>query len=301
MNWITRHLSYDYWHIGLMDVPIGSLLSTSALPEVRWLPMPPRGTFLADPFLVRINGQNTILCEAFDYRIGKGRIVAIPLAAPTTMEIVLDLPVHVSFPFPVEHNGHLYCIPETAALSEVCLYEVTDAPIRMRKVATLLNDISLCDPVVFRMEERWWLLGTDQRTDPSSTLLAWYADELTGPWRPHLRNPIKQDIGSARSAGTPFLEDGILYRPSQDCSHVYGGRTIINRVSRLTPAEFVEHPVAVVEPVHDGPFPNGLHTVSAAGSTTLVDGKARRYVFSSYLVFAHRYRRLWQMAKEQVL
>jgi len=198
----------------------------------------------------------------------------------------------VSFPFPVEHDGHLYCVPETAALGEVGLYELSGASTEMRKVATLLGGTSICDPVVFLFENMWWLLGTDLQAGPLSILCAWFADELLGPWTPHPRNPIKRDIASSRSAGTPFVVEGSLYRPSQDCSRTYGGRVVINRVSSLTPDEFEEHPVAVLEPEHNGPFSDGLHTISSGGSITLVDGKARRSVFSSRAVFAHRCRRL---------
>lgn len=297
MNWIKRHFYYDQWHVGVIDAPIESLLSMGSLPEIRWLPMPRQGVFLADPFLVRIDEQEVILCEAFDYRVGRGRIAAIPLARPAEMEVVLDPASHVSFPFPVEHSGHLYCIPETSALGEVGLYEVTGASTKMRKVATLLDGVSICDSAVFLFENRWWLLGTDLHAGKSSFLCAWYADELLGPWKPHPRNPIKRDIASSRSAGTPFVVGGSLYRPSQDCSGSYGKRVVINRVSSLTPDEFKERAVAAIEPDCSGPFANGLHTISSGGSITLVDGKERRSVFSSRAVFAHRCRRLGQMVK----
>jgi len=46
---------------------------------------------------------------------------------------------------------------------------------------------------------------------------------------------------------------------------------------QLTPIDFKEEAVAFIEPYIDGPFPDGIHTVSAVGDITLVDGK--RFVF----------------------
>jgi hypothetical protein len=53
---------------------------------------------------------------------------------------------------------------------------------------------------------------------------------------------------------------------------------VINRIVTLTPTDFQETPAAVVEPDPAGPYPAGLHTLSAAGSGTLIDSK--RLVFS---------------------
>jgi hypothetical protein len=85
-------------------------------------------------------------------------------------------------------------------------------------------------------------------------------------------------VRSARPGGTPFHHDGALYRPAQDCSVTYGGRIVINRVLRLSPTAFEEEPVSTVEPDPDGPFPDGLHTLSSLGNVTLVDGKRRAVI-----------------------
>ena len=73
------------------------------------------------------------------------------------------------------------------------------------------------------------------------------------------------------------MHDGCLYRPAQDCSRTYGRRVILNRITRLTPKVFKEEPEVVIEPYADSDYPHGIHTLSAAGGITLVDGK--RLVF----------------------
>jgi hypothetical protein len=111
----------------------------------------------------------------------------------------------------------------------------------------------------------------------NEALRIWHAPALTGPWTPHARDPVKVDRSSSRPAGTPFVRDGVLYRPGQDCSLRYGGRVVLNRVDTLTPERYTETPVAAVEPFAAAGFPAGLHTLSAVGARTLVDGNARRF------------------------
>ena len=100
---------------------------------------------------------------------------------------------------------------------------------------------------------------------------------------PHALNPVKMDVRSARPAGTPFIHKGVLYRPAQDCSNAYGGRIAINRVNRLTATEFDEETVKFIEPFIDGPFPDGIHTLSAVGDITLVDGKRERFIWQAFI------------------
>jgi hypothetical protein len=103
--------------------------------------------------------------------------------------------------------------------------------------------------------------------------------------------PAKIDVRSSRPAGTPFEHDGILYRPAQDCSEFYGGRVIINRVNTLTPIDFAEEPVAVIDPYRDGPYSDGIHTLSGAAGAVVVDGMRRVFIGRHPSMVAHKLRR----------
>ena len=48
---------------------------------------------------------------------------------------------------------------------------------------------------------------------------------------------------------------------------------VINRVTKMSETEFEEEQAAFIEPTADCPYPNGLHTLSAVGDKTVVDGK----------------------------
>jgi len=104
-----------------------------------------------------------------------------------------------------------------------------------------------------------------------------YADEITGPWTPHARWPVKIDVRGARPAGMVFDAGGRLFRPGQDCAATYGAGIALHEIQVLTETEFNETLVNVLTPDRSGPFPNGLHTLVHDGERFWVDGK--RFVF----------------------
>ena len=286
-SWLVQ----DHWNIGIVAQPIEDFLHPQRRQPIRWLPAPGRGRFVADPFGWVRDGQLTIFCEYLDYRDGVGTIGTFQSAAQPNDEFVPPVPVtigptprvHLSYPLVFEHEGQLLCIPETQGAREVALYAVERFPDKWVKIATLIDNIAVVDATLFRHEGLWWLAGaTDyDGVEPvessgvwmGADLRLWYADDIRGPWMAHPCNPVKTDVRSARPAGFPFVSDGVLYRPAQDSSKTYGSRVVINRVTLLTKTAFREEPVAFVEPDAKGPYPDGLHTLTAVGRMTLVDGK----------------------------
>jgi hypothetical protein len=275
----------DQWAVGVVDAEISKFASGAHVPTVRWLGPRLHDAFIADPFGLVRNGVAYVLAERYEFRTRKGVIVALELDGDRLSDprVVLELPVHLSYPYLVEHGGEVFCIPDTHQLRSILLFRATVFPWEWTRVATLVGGVAAADTTVFRHADRWWLLCADVAEDPlGNTLLGWYADQLDGPWRPHAKNPLRRDPGGSRPAGTPFTHAGRLYRPTQDCSVTYGAAVIVNEILLLTPTEFEERAVGRVAPDRGGPFPKGLHTLSSLGSRTLVDGKRR--VFSGAAV-----------------
>lgn len=271
-------LRHDVWNVGLVRAPIQAFLAPGFRPAVEWLPHPRRGTFLADPFGVMHRDRPIVLAEEFDYRMGLGRLSSVDLSEPPAARRprpVLVRPHHLSYPFLFEHEGEIFCVPETYQAGEVALYRADPFPHRWVKVATLLQGVRAVDSTVFRHGDRWWLTCTMQGPTENTDLYLYHAPDLLGPWTPHAANPVKTDVRSARPGGTPFWHEGSLYRPAQDCSRTYGGGITITRIVALTPEEFEEEPVTAVGPPKDGAFRAGLHTLSALGGVTLIDAKRR--------------------------
>jgi len=286
---LTRH---EEWCIGIVGAPIADFLDPTREKPVRWLRPPGDGRFIADPFGARIDDAVHIVYEDFRYSTSKGLIAtmeAIMEGPPRMPRVAIELPVPASYPYIIEDRGRIYCVPETSEAREVSLYRAVEFPMKWEKASTMLTGVAALDGTVFRHEGRWWLAHTDRDAGQYVHLFLWYASTLEGSWEPHPLNPVKSDVRSSRPAGTPFLHEGSLYRPAQDCSRIYGGRIVINRVSRLTPTEFAEEPAAVVEPFAKSPFPDGIHTISRVGDVTLIDSKRYRFIPSA-IPYVLRYR-----------
>ncbi len=281
----------DRWNVGVLDRPIHTLLEDQDVSGVRWLPrLPEKERYVADPAGVMVGDDLLMLVEDYDHAGNHGVVSAIRWSAPAgSSSAPVDGPTevvrfehHASYPALVEVAGEgttdgLWCLPENAGSKEVRAYRFDPVTLQLGDPLVLVADLAVLDPTVVRWEGRWWLFGTDRDRGSNTSLRAWYADRFEGPWLPHACDPLVVDVNGARGAGTPFVHEGVLYRPVQRCSPRYGAAVGIVRVDRLDPDGYAQTEVAVISPDPAGPFPDGLHTLSAVGGVTLVDGNVRRF------------------------
>lgn len=238
-----------------------------------WLP-DRRAGYHADPFPARRDGVSAVLVEDFAEASGRAAISAFvggPDAPWRLVEGVIEPGSHASYPFLVEADDELWCIPETARLGRVEAWRCRRFPDRWERSFTLLDEPVL-DPTVARWLGRWWLFGGRAGGVANTELWLWSADELSGPWRPHPLNPVKLDVTSSRPAGTPFVRDGRLIRPAQDCSSTYGGAVVLNEVVAMDDKRFEERVVDRLEPPA-GRYGGGTHTRSHGGGMIAIDAK----------------------------
>lgn len=273
---VTGVVAAPRWGVGVAARGPGSPLG--ALPRVTWLPERQQAGYFADPFPHRRDGVTAVMVEEFDERSALGVISALRQDGDRweLVTSVIDPGVHASYPFLVDVDDELYCVPETARAATVEAWRCVRFPDQWVRHATLLADVALLDPTIVEWQGRWWLFGTRRERNPDAELWAWHADHPLGPWSPHAANPLKVDVTSARPAGTPFVVDGALHRPAQDCSRGYGGAVTINRVDRLDEHGFDEHVIERIV-LDDGPYRMGTHTLSVGAGLVAVD--ARRRVF----------------------
>jgi len=280
-KWAERNFpARDVWGVGLVKAPLKRFLNGWPDDAVTvWLDNPAQGDY-ADPFAQRIDGRIVVFSEHVPRPGMRGEIVARELGDDDRLRnttSVLRLPIHVSYPFLIQQNGTRYCIPETFQANAVLLFRAIGDQPRWVFDRKLIDGFAAVDSSVIYHEQRYWLFCTrfaHEKDNPAiSELHIWHASDIRGPWSPHERNPVKIDRSNSRPAGTPFVHDGELFRPAQDCSRTYGEAVIINRVATITESEFAEDVIAVIEPRKDSPFPDGLHHLSAFGDVTFVDGK----------------------------
>lgn len=276
---------HEHWGVGIVDAPIESFLKPHDLPAATWLPSPSSRHYVADPFGLPDGGSPVLLVEAFDYLRRRGHVAAISTssAGPVDLQPVFPPDGHMSYPYMFTWRGDVYCTPESCAQRSVTLWRAVDFPHEWKRICTLVDDFPAADPSVVRHEGRWYLFCTDDDLGTDSNLHIYHAEELTGPWHPHVLNPVKTDARSARPAGTPFRVDDRLCRPAQNGSARYGGALVVNEVTALTPTTFDETVIARVGPDPNGPFPKGLHTLAAVGDKTVIDGKRETLVPQSLI------------------
>lgn len=301
--WVRRQvegvLLVEDWRVGVVRAPLHAFLRPDFRPRVHWLANGRRNTFRADPFVVSLGGTaRKLLLEEFDYIADRGVIVEMDLdgsgAVTSWPRTAIDDGMHKSYPFLLEHEDQVYCVPESWQRRGIFLHAFDRGELRWRPGVPIIKDFPAVDPTVLRHDGLWWLWCTNGDDEPDSKLFLWFAADLWGPWRPHPGNPVKVDVRSSRPAGRPFLHEGRLYRPAQDCSRTYGGGITINRVTRLSPTEFSEEPSVRIEP-WDRRYPRGIHTLVGDGSLTVLDGK--RMVFAPDLLRRRLTHKLSRLAR----
>src|SRR6185312_630686 len=146
--------------------------------------------FVADPFMIRTNGQFHLFFEAMERKSNRG---AIGLAESDDGKnwkykgVVMEENFHLSYPYVFAENGDYYMIPESAEDLSVRLYKASQFPDKWEHVGNLLSGYRYLDASVFRQQGKWWMFVA---TGSSNVLNLYFSDELERGWRPHPMNPV---------------------------------------------------------------------------------------------------------------
>lgn len=297
---VKKALFYtDYWNIGLANGPIEEFLKEEKPLEIEWFTNLPKNRFMADPFGMNFKGGQYIIYEDFRFDQGVGKIASFKLnnGSFVANEIVIDEEFHMSYPFLLEYEDGIYCIPETYQANQVRIYKAVDFPAKWKMEKVLIENYAGIDSTVFKFEDTWFLFSTNYNDGPHYNLNIHYAHNIFGPWHEHPKNPVKTDVRSARPAGTMFVHEGTLYRPSMDYSEKVEGRITLNRIIKLTTEEFKEEMHTMINPFEGTIYADKVHTLSQMGSFTLVDGAKELFVFSNFKVLKYKISRLFQKAR----
>ncbi|MGB8492031.1 MAG: hypothetical protein WCE64_13325 [Bacteroidales bacterium] len=253
---------------------------------------PGKDRFWADPFVIEKEGKYYVFVEEFIYSRNKGHIAVLELDSSgnlQTSSVIIDMPYHMSYPFVFKTDGTYYMIPETLDNMTIDLYRCTDFPYKWEYVKCIMDGISAADTSVIFHNGRWWLFTaideTDGRSGCDTELYLYYANDILAPqWTPHPENPVISDVRKSRPAGRVFINENIMYRPSQDCSIRYGSAFNLNRILSLDEERYQEELVYRIEPEWDRDL-RGAHTFNYDGGMTVIDGyyMRRRPLFKAFL------------------
>ncbi len=242
----------------------------------------PADAFWADPFPVQTDDTTVIFVEEAKHSDRRGRIAVLYLDKDGHVvghRVAVERPYHMSYPFVFRYEDDFYMIPQATNEGQVEMLRCVDFPSAWEPHSVVLSGGKYSDTSIIEHDGRWWLFTTPGSKGilPLDDLLVFYADNPFGPWVPHKRNPVISDARYARPAGRPFIIDGKLLRPAQDCSYGQYGRAItIREIVTLTEDEFVERDYKRIDPDWM-PGLSKTHTFNFAGNLLVLDGCRRRW------------------------
>lgn len=200
-----------------------------------------KAKFIADPFLIYDSGTFYMFFEVFSTLTLKGDI---GLAESndginwTYKQIVLEESFHLSYPCVFKYENEYYMIPETNAVHSVRLYKAHDFPFNWSFEKTLLDGVGFVDSTIFYYNDTWWLF-TESENDYS--LYLYFSDTPFDDWVEHPRNPIiSQDANISRPGGNVIVNNGRIFRYTQDCYPTYGNQVWVFEITELTRNTYAE-------------------------------------------------------------
>jgi hypothetical protein len=198
--------------------------------------------FVADPFMIPVNGVWHMFFEVLNQHTNKGEIgLAMSLNGRdwAYQQIVLAEAFHLSYPYVFEWQGEYYMMPETLQAKSVSLYKAQSFPTRWSYLRPLVKGC-YADPSIFRFGGRWWMFACSTPYQHDELRL-YSAKELSGLWNEHPKSPIVQgNKRAARPAGRVIVLGDKIVRFAQDCIPEYGTQVRAFEISQLTTASYVE-------------------------------------------------------------
>lgn len=250
--------------------------------SVHWLSANKRNSYRADSFAFDQGDHLLLLFENYNYRQQKANLMGCTFHKQnqTFGEVTESLsePWHLSYPFLFQKDDQILCVPESLSHGAVELYQLNPETLKLNHLRTLIPDLEAADGTLVNHMNRWYFFFTPTHAT-NTELHIWHADSLEEPFVPHVLNPVKSDVSSARPAGPFFTHQGKLYRPAQGNARTYGGKVIINEIKILSEGEFLEERANVIIPPQGY---SGIHTLSFAGDFLFFDVKKYRFSPASF-------------------
>jgi hypothetical protein len=203
-----------------------------------------KAKFVADPFVIKERNKYFLFFEAMNSKNNKADI-GLAISDDGRIwhydKIVLHQPFHLSYPYVFKWEGNYYMIPESGDNYEIALYKAKSFPYQWEKQRTLIRG-NYVDSSIFFYKNAWWMFTNDTKSD---VLHLFWSRQLFNGWTPHKKSPlITGNKKIARSAGRVFIDHDKIYRFAQNCEINYGSDVSAFEITKLTPFEYEEKPLA---------------------------------------------------------
>lgn len=236
----------------------------------------PDSTTYADPFIWNHNGNNHVFIE--EWRPGEPHAhlstfqlngIGAPIGTP---QPIIQGPHHLSYPNIYEYDDCLWMLPEQSASGKLQPYRCESFPHQWTLQPPWLEGVRYADPTLLQHNDKWWLfitLGKGLHRINSDLFLYHTDNPLTENWTSHPQNPVARGFHLSRPAGKPFMHNGKLYRPAQNCLRRYGHGLKIMEIQRIDTKNYQERTVREIKPWHEDIL--GIHHLSIDNDVLMVD------------------------------
>lgn len=256
---------YPSWNVGV------GVLCDGFVPEsIRWVNNPFKDRWFADPFLYEEDSDYFhILVEEFLRDEKKGRISALSIRKSdmflTSIDTLLDLESHLSFPIQIIVDGKTFIYPESSASGVTSSYLFDGNSV-------VFNDIILpkpvADPVIVEIEGEYYLFCTDSTDCNGKRLEIYHSKNALGGYSFFQSVVFPENI--ARRAGRFFRKNSALYSPAQVCNNDYGEGISLQEV-KMENGMFIIKEVCRMYPSSKS-YPDGFHTYNLYNDLVVIDG-----------------------------
>lgn len=238
--------------------------------------------FLADPFLVKKNGELFCFAEEFDYKKKQGKIVCFKLSENKfdNKKIILRENFHLSFPYIFEYQNKLFMCPDTSEISQIRLYVCINFPYKWKFYKTIFKNIKAVDTIIFKKQNIWWMATNVDRSssgDFNHDLSVYYSNNgpLTNRWHEHSKNPIKNNSEGSRNAGLIINKNKIIRVSQNHGFDNYGESIDFNDVISIHKNRYKEKKVNsdLLNKIRNSLKSKDIHHISCTNDKVIVDFK----------------------------
>ena len=265
---IRRVLYDNHWTLGFPQNSISDIINGGVL-NIKWMKNPFKDRWYADPFILGYDDENIyILAEEFYDPIGRGRISKLTIDRKKyqlkNVDVVLELPTHLSFPAIIRKDGDVYIYPENGASGELILYKYNPLNNDCKPIKNLADGY-LADAIQTDLFGEPLLFATIVPKQNLNELVVFVQSE--GKYYQYKKIFFEENV--ARNAGDWFMYEGSIYRPAQDCTNAYGGEMILQKVSYLNSTFKFENIRRIKESF--GTYKLGCHTFNHFDGISVID------------------------------
>lgn len=296
-NLRARLICNQNWNIGFCELTPEEFVSSGRLGRVVWLKNPYKDRWFADPFLLNVTEDTiTVFVEERMVVADKGYLTELVIDRKSfeikERYVILETDSHLSYPAILRKDGHIYVYPENALGGPLKMYKYDAVNHQLGSPKVILNE-RVADSTILDADGKFYLIATKYPESQEKAFL-YKSEDYDGPFVPVGDCPVQLSRSCSRPGGNWFFVEGMLFRPSQDCTKNYGGALEIMQVNQLEP--FQEQFLFSIQPLNFK-YNLGIHTINFLDRIAVVDGYGYLYPLIGRFYYSRFVRKMVSLIK----